>query len=147
VRGRETNDPTDSSSKRAGNGIAVGAGIGRGGRRDELDALGHHLAIERHRISTRNHPIDVVREVWRVIPRSVSPAGGPAWESLRDLVRYSFSAGGMSAGSALDALPFFLALNPSRTRTHEIRTGFLSNFRSDAGLHLARDREWPGGSL
>lgn len=70
VRARgETNDPIDSSSQCTSNGIAFGTWIGRGSCRNGPDALGHHLAIKCHRISTRPYPLDVVCKIWRLIPR------------------------------------------------------------------------------
>jgi hypothetical protein len=70
VRARgETNDPNVSPFKRAGYGIAVGVGARRGGRHDGLDALCPRLAIEHHRESTRRHPVDAIREIWRLTTR------------------------------------------------------------------------------
>ena len=123
----ETNDENVSSSRRASKRIAVGLGINRGGRCDGLDALCHRVAIEHHWKPTRRHPMDVVREVWRLVPRIVSRLVGPGLGipvRSRAIVQFYRGVSGavhlISAGSNWSrrpsALPFFCA---SRWADHE----------------------------
>ena len=100
----ETHDEIYFSARRTGERIAIRAGINRVGRFNGFDALCHHVAIHHHRNAARRHPIDVVREIWRVIHFRFCPGG-----QSRTGQRASLWQGPCKNGAHFKARCFFFA--------------------------------------